>query len=158
MMSIGFSVPIDQGVEPIPAGVVLAAGVVGPASDVGIGGSGSIRCSKPAGGRGHGWSAEATGGLVEQAYSASVEARAASRKAFDFTGVFLRLGLTGLCRVGETLLKKIGTHLGVLNALQRSLGDQAQALGFFGSQLGDRHRATLTFLAAPDMPAHPRGE
>ena len=94
----------------------LASGVVDPASDVGIAGSGGIRCSSPAGGCGHGYSAGVAGGFVEQPHSASVEARAASSKALDFTCMLLGLGLTVGLFGGQARFQGIATGLGLLES------------------------------------------
>lgn len=71
---------------------------------------------------------EADGGFVEQPDSASIEARAASGKAFDFTCVLLGLGLTGGCFGGQACFEDVATGLGFLESRQRGLG----GLGFAG--------------------------
>src|SRR3990167_3748307 len=59
-------VPVDQGVEPLAAGLVLLADGDGPGADVGIGGSGPTFCSSSGPGRGQaarGGGAETRGGV-----------------------------------------------------------------------------------------------
>ena len=80
--------PVDEGVEPEPAGLVLGSGVDDPGADFGvttddgIGRSGGTRCSSAACGLGETTDTDA-GGAVEQAQSRLIEASAPSSNFVD---------------------------------------------------------------------------
>ena len=150
--------PVDQGVEPAGAFVVLPPGVERPAGKVGVGGVrlgvalvallsplpspistplrgiagsvGATRCSSAAGGRGHsGGGGSDAGGTVEHAQSSSVQAGAALRSQGDLFMEFSSQGV-GLPTGGRKFFGQgIPTGLRGLQPCGRSLGEDAPLLG-----------------------------
>lgn len=128
--------PVDQRGKPGAAGVVLGAGGNGPAPDIGIGGSGPIRCISAAGGLGHAGGSVVGRVVVEQAHSSQAEARAASGNAGERMA-FVLVELVNLrLALGQVMSKGIAAHLCGLQLAGAGLGSQAGGLGMGGSQLG----------------------
>ena len=130
--------PVDQGVKPGAAGFVLAAGVNGPAGDVGIGGNASIFCSSAAGGRGQTGNVKA-GGVVEHAQSSRAKARPARGDLRDCTAC-LRFELVDVgLLVEQPGGQGIAPRLGGLQVAHGLFGSQALFGGVGCGLLGQLH-------------------